>query len=154
MPVDLPQPIIAGTQGAVNKSVIPLLAEKIIEIKTDSVKEGRAFTINNIYFGPSRADLKDESKFVLDEFIEYMKSNPNLKIDIAGHTDNIGSPQDNQNLSADRAFTVFEYLRNHGVPKEQIINHRGFGETKPIDTNDTEAGRAKNRRTEFLIVSK
>ncbi|MEK6615295.1 MAG: OmpA family protein [Bacteroidota bacterium] len=125
-----------------------------IDMKTDSIKEGKAFTLNNIYFGPSISDLKDESKFVLDEFVEYMKSNTNLKIDINGHTDNIGNDQDNQNLSSDRAFTVLEYLRAQGVNKEQIHNYKGFGETKPIATNDTEEDRAKNRRTEFLIVGK
>ncbi len=128
---------------------------KTVEIKTDSVKEGKAFTLNNIYFGPSRSDLKEESKFVLDEFGNYLKENPTIKIDIYGHTDNIGNDQDNLNLSSDRAFTVFEYLRNvAGVPKEQIVNHKGFGETQPVASNDTEEGRAMNRRTEFVIVSK
>ena len=127
---------------------------KPIEIKTDSVKEGKAFTLNNIYFGPSRSDLKDESKFVLDEFSEYLKANTTIKIDIYGHTDNVGNDQDNLNLSADRAFTVFEYLRTAGVNKEQIVNHNGFGETQPIASNDTEEGRAQNRRTEFVIVGK
>ena len=125
-----------------------------VNLKTDSVKEGKAFTLNNIYFGPSRADLKEESKFVLDEFVNYLKDNPSISIEIDGHTDNTGNPQDNQNLSADRAFTVFEYLRNHGAPKEQIVDHKGFGETKPVASNDTEEGRAKNRRTEFVIVGK
>ena len=132
----------------------PKPEEKKLVMKTDSVKEGKAFTLNNIYFGPSRSDLKEESKFVLDEFIAYMKSNPSLKIDIYGHTDDIGNDDDNQNLSADRAFTVFEYLREHGVQKEQIVNHKGFGETQPIASNDTEEGRAQNRRTEFVIVGK
>lgn len=125
-----------------------------INLQTDSIKEGKAFTLNHIYFGPNRADLKGESKFVLDEFTAYLKSNPNLKIDIYGHTDNIGSPNDNQNLSADRAFTVLEYLRSCGVNKEQISGYKGFGETKPVAPNDTEEGRAKNRRTEFFIASK
>ncbi|MBI3502393.1 MAG: OmpA family protein [Bacteroidetes bacterium] len=126
-----------------------------VELKTDSVKEGSAFTLNNIYFGPNRADLKEESKFVLDEFAQYLKENPNIKIDIYGHTDNIGGAQDNQNLSADRAFTVFEYLRNVAdVSKEQIREHRGYGATQPLADNNTEEGRARNRRTEFMIVAK
>ncbi len=142
--------ILTATNFAEEKIVV-----KPVEIKLDSVKEGKAFTLNNIYFGPSRSDLKDESKFVLDEFAEYMKTNSTIKIDIYGHTDNLGNDQDNQNLSSDRAFTVFEYLRNvGGVPKEQIVNHNGFGETKPIAINDTEEGRAQNRRTEFVIVGK
>ena len=127
---------------------------KPIEIKTDSVKEGKAFTLNNIYFGPNKADLIEESKNVLDEFVDYMKANSAIKIEIYGHTDNIGNDQDNQNLSADRAFTVFEYLRSHGVNKEQIVGHKGFGKSKPVASNDNEEGRAKNRRTEFMIVSK
>jgi len=125
-----------------------------VDMKTDSVKKGKSFTLNNIYFGPSRADLKDESKFVLDEFAEYLILNPSITINIYGHTDNVGNPQDNQNLSVDRAFTVFEYLRAKNVKKEQISGHKGFGETQPVTTNDTEEGKAKNRRTEFVIVSK
>jgi len=125
-----------------------------VDMKTDSIKEGKAFTINNIYFGPSHADLKDESKFVLDEFVNYLKADSTIVIEIDGHTDNIGNPQDNQNLSADRAFTVLEYLRAQGLNKEQIKGYKGFGETRPVATNDTEEGRAKNRRTEFLIVGK
>ncbi|HEY4797856.1 MAG TPA: OmpA family protein, partial [Bacteroidia bacterium] len=127
---------------------------KAADIKTDSVKEGKAFTLNNIYFGPSRSDLKDESKFVLDEFVDYMKENSSIAIEIYGHTDNIGNDQDNQNLSSDRAFTVLEYLRAHGVNKDQIKGYKGFGKTKPVASNDTEEGRAKNRRTEFVIVKK
>jgi outer membrane protein OmpA-like peptidoglycan-associated protein len=129
-------------------------AKPTLELKTDSVKEGKVFTLNNIYFGPNKADLKEESKFVLDEFAEYLKANPSIVIDIYGHTDNIGNDQDNQNLSAERAFTVFEYLRNKGVPKGQIRNYRGFGESRPIASNDSEEGRAKNRRTEFVIIKK
>ena len=121
---------------------------------SDTVKEGKAFTLNNIYFDQNRADLKEESKVVLDEFAEYLKENKNIVIEIQGHTDDAGQPNDNQNLSSDRAFTVFEYLRNIGVSKEQIAGHKGYGESKPVASNDTEEGRAKNRRTEFLIVSK
>lgn len=137
-----------------SEGISPSENKEILQLVTDSVKEGKAFTLNNIYFGPNKSDLKEESKFVLDEFAEYLKANPSLQIDIYGHTDNIGNDQDNQNLSSERAFTVFEYLRNKGVPKNQIRNHRGFGETQPIASNDTEEGRAKNRRTEFIIVRK
>jgi len=125
---------------------------KTIDIQSDSIKKGKAFTLNNIYFDHNRADLKQESKIVLDEFAEYLKENKNVVIEIHGHTDNAGQPNDNQNLSSERAFTVFEHLRSIGVAKTQISGHKGFGESKPVATNDTEEGRAKNRRTEFLIV--
>lgn len=125
-----------------------------VDMQSDSIKEGKAFTLNNIYFDQNRAEIKNESKIVLDEFAQYMKDNKNIVIAIHGHTDDAGQPNDNQNLSTDRAFTVFEYLRAVGVAKEQIASHKGFGESKPIATNNTEENRAKNRRTEFLIVGK
>ncbi len=125
-----------------------------VNMQSDTVKEGKAFTLNNIYFDLNRADLKEESKNVLDEFAGYLKDNGTIVIDIYGHTDNVGNPNDNQNLSADRAFTVLEYLRAHGVNKDQIKGYKGFGATQPIASNDTEEGKAKNRRTEFVIVSK
>lgn len=125
-----------------------------VDMQSDTVKEGKAFTLNNIYFDQNRAELKNESKIVLDEFAQYMKDNKNIVIQIHGHTDDAGQPNDNQNLSTDRAFTVFEYLRSIGVGKEQIAAHKGFGESKPVAANDTDEGRAKNRRTEFLIVGK
>ncbi len=125
-----------------------------INMETKPIEVGKAYTLNNLYFDQNRADLKSESTVVLDEFATYLKENPTVKININGHTDNVGSEVDNKNLSTDRAFTVFEYLRAHGVNKEQISAYAGFGATQPIAPNDTEEGRAKNRRTEFLIVSK
>ena len=138
------------------KEESPIAKSPVIKVDmvTDSVQTGKPYTLNNIYFDQNRADLKEESKIVLDEFAEYLKENKSIVIEIYGHTDDAGKPNDNQNLSSDRAFTVFEYLRALGVSKEQIAGHKGFGESKPVGTNDTEEGRAKNRRTEFLIVSK
>lgn len=143
-------------QSAKEEVITPFEKSPVMKInlQTDSIKEGKAFTLNNIYFGPNRADLREESKFVLDEFVNFLKEDSTLVIEIDGHTDNIGNPQDNQNLSADRAFTVLEYLRVQGLNKEQISGYKGFGETMPVASNDTEEGRAKNRRTEFLIVRK
>ncbi len=142
--------------SATKKDYNPIAKSPVlkIDLQSDSVVEGKAFTLNNIYFDQNRAELKEESKIVLDEFASYLKENKSIIIQIHGHTDNAGQPNDNQNLSADRAFTVFEYLRNAGVNKEQISAHKGFGESKPVASNDTEEGRAKNRRTEFLIVGK
>ncbi|TAL60387.1 MAG: hypothetical protein EPN85_07340 [Bacteroidetes bacterium] len=125
-----------------------------IDMQSDTLKEGKTFILNNIYFDLNRAELKEESKIVLDEFARHLKENKTIVIEIHGHTDDAGPPNDNQNLSADRAYTVFEYLRNLGVSKEQISAHKGFGELKPLAGNDTEEGRAKNRRTEFLIAGK
>ncbi len=138
-----------------NKNANPIAKNRVIKVdmKTDSVKVGKPYTLNNIYFDQNRADLFEESKIVLKEFANYLKENTKIVIEIHGHTDDAGSPNDNQNLSTDRAFTVFEYLRSLGVNKKQISAHKGFGESKPVATNDTEEGKAKNRRTEFLIVA-
>ena len=75
-----------------------------------------------------------------------------MKIEIHGHTDNVGKDADNMALSKDRAFTVMETLITMGVPKEQLTGFKGFGKTQPLVSNDTEQGRSKNRRTEFLIT--
>ncbi len=122
-----------------------------VDLKTVAV--GSAYTINNINYGINSADLLPESKFVLNEFIQYLKENPSLKIEINGHTDNVGNDKDNLSLSHDRAFTVFDYLQTNGIDKSRLGFH-GYGETKPLASNDTEEGRAKNRRTEFLILAK
>jgi outer membrane protein OmpA-like peptidoglycan-associated protein len=114
---------------------------------------GSSYTIKNINYSTNSAELMPESKFVLDDFIEYLNENPNLKIAINGHTDNMGNDKDNLSLSHDRAFTVYDYLLSKGINKTRLDFH-GYGKTKPIVTNDTEEGRARNRRTEFLIISK
>lgn len=143
----------AKTPAAKNN---PIAAQAVVKVdmQTDSLQVNKSFKLNSIFFSLNKADLEDRSKLVLDEFVEYLKNNPSVAIQIQGHTDNVGNPTDNQNLSADRAFTVLEYLREKGVSKEQIKGYKGFGATQPVASNDTEEGRAKNRRTEFLIVSK
>jgi outer membrane protein OmpA-like peptidoglycan-associated protein len=81
-----------------------------------------------------------------------MNENPNMKILISGFTDNVGKPADNLKLSTGRAVAVVNYLVAKGLKKERL-SFKGFGETKPIATNDTEGGRALNRRTELSVVS-
>ena len=126
---------------------------KPMEIKP--LKTGEAYRINDINFASNSAVLAPESMVVLEEFANYLKENPKLKISIHGHTDNVGDDNRNMDLSNERAFAVFEALTSKfGVPKSQITGAFGHGETKPVDTNDTEDGRAKNRRTEFVIEAK
>ena len=72
-------------------------------------------------------------------------------IEISGHTDNQGGEAYNQKLSENRAKSVFEYLLNNGIDKSRL-SYKGYGEEKPVDSNDTEEGRANNRRTEFKIL--
>lgn len=111
------------------------------------------FVINDIVYTTNKAEMQEDSKLILAEFAAYLKKKPELRIEIRGHTDNVGNDQNNMALSADRAFEVLNYLASLGVEGTRMTA-KGYGETKPIGDNDTEEGRKKNRRTEFVIVRK
>ena len=121
------------------------------EKKVARVEKGRAYTIENINFESNSATIKPESKITLDAFIRYLNNNPGLKVAIHGHTDNVGNPQDNKVLSFERAFSVRQYLEENGISAKRL-RHDGFGPNKPIADNSTAEGRAKNRRTEFVVL--
>ncbi len=124
---------------------------KPVEIVMDSAIVGSSFVINDIYYNSNSADLREDSKKVLQSFADYLKENPKMIIEIQGHTDNVGGTAANQALSANRAFTVKATLESFGIHGDRI-KAKGFGPSKPIADNTSENGRAKNRRTEFLIV--
>lgn len=126
---------------------------KTVQLETNEASTGSSFVINNIYYATNSADLKSESFIVLEAFVEYLKENPTIEIEIQGHTDNVGAAAANEALSANRAYTVKAYLEEKGIDGKRITA-RGFGPKKPIAENSTEDGRAKNRRTEFLITNK
>lgn len=117
------------------------------------VTPGASYQLNNIYYSSNSAELLSESRDVIREFAEYLKEHSTLRIEIQGHTDNVGSAAANLALSTDRAFTVYTLLQEMGVDKSRIT-FKGYGPNKPIASNDTPEGRAKNRRTEFIILSK
>ncbi len=124
----------------------------VFDMDVKQAVAGSAYTLNNIYYRSNSAELEGRSKIVLEEFAAYLKENPGIRIEIYGHTDNVGNAQSNQSLSADRALTVYENLEKMGVAKTQLAAFKGFGATVPVADNSTEAGRAKNRRTEFFVV--
>jgi outer membrane protein OmpA-like peptidoglycan-associated protein len=107
--------------------------------------------LNNIFFEYAKATLQKESFPELDRIAETLKENINLTIEIQGHTDNVGSNESNLKLSQDRAESVRSYLLSKKIPTNRVTSV-GFGETRPIATNDTEEGKAQNRRVEFVIV--
>jgi outer membrane protein OmpA-like peptidoglycan-associated protein len=94
--------------------------------------------------------IKAESLPVLDEVVTVMKDNPTYHLDLRGHTDSKGSDETNMDLSKRRAMAAFNYLVSKGIDATRLASS-GFGETSPIDTNDTDEGRAKNRRVEFIV---
>ena len=80
-----------------------------------------------------------------------LTKNPTLKIELGGHTDNVGRPEANQRLSEQRAKAVYDYLINKGIPSNRL-SYKGYGETQPVATNDTDEGRRENRRTEIKVL--
>jgi outer membrane protein OmpA-like peptidoglycan-associated protein len=122
-----------------------------LELKQSVV--GSAYKLNNILYETSSADLNLQDKNILNDFAEYLSMNSTIKVSIQGHTDDEGNDIDNLKLSENRAKSVFDYLSSNGINKLRLT-YKGFGETKPIADNSTEAGRKLNRRTEFVILSK
>lgn len=123
-----------------------------LNLSIDSIKPGSTYKINNINYKTNSADLTPESKMIVEEFAQYLKDNPDIKIEIHGHTDNDGAAAANLALSTDRAFTVYDVLQQNGISKSRM-SYKGFGGTKPIASNTSEKGKAQNRRTEFVVVA-
>lgn len=124
-----------------------------VDIELKKLIVGGQYTLNDILFSTNSSEINDTIKAVLDEFASYLEENPGLNVELQGYTDNIGNPSDNVILSGNRAKTVYDYLISHSIKKSRI-SYKGFGETNPVADNSTEAGRAKNRRTVFVVTSK
>lgn len=123
------------------------------EVKLDSIdfRVGNTIRLENIFFEFDKARLLPESKKELKKLHDTMHDYPHLKIEISGHTDNVGSDSYNLKLSEERAKAVADYLLNEKV-SEQRITYRGYGSAKPVASNESETGRAMNRRVEFTIL--
>jgi outer membrane protein OmpA-like peptidoglycan-associated protein len=115
------------------------------------LETGQTIRINNIFFETAKAELKTESFSELNRLVKLMEQNPNMEIALGGHTDNVGSEDFNQKLSTDRSKAVLDYLVSKGIAAVRITS-AGFGKSKPVADNETEEGRAQNRRVEFTVV--
>lgn len=122
-----------------------------VDIALRKIKVGEAVVLNNIFFEPEKYELKDESSSELNMIMKLLEKNPTLKIEIGGHTDNSGTEELNKKLSENRAKSVYNYLIAHGVAADRL-SYKGYASTKPLAGNDTPEGKAKNRRTEFLVT--
>jgi outer membrane protein OmpA-like peptidoglycan-associated protein len=107
----------------------------------------KTYTLDNVFFDTGKSALKLESFTELNELVDYMLLKKSLKIEIAGHTDNVGNKDANQKLSQERATSVKMYLIKKGVEDSRVLA-KGYGDTQPIADNNTDAGKQKNRRTE------
>ncbi|RAI98422.1 WD40 repeat protein [Chitinophaga skermanii] len=108
--------------------------------------------LKNIFFDTKKYELQPASLVELNKLVKLLTDNPGMKIEINGHTDNVGNDADNLKLSQNRAKSVADYLASQGVAANRITA-KGFGETKPVADNTTDEGRAQNRRTTLRIVS-
>jgi outer membrane protein OmpA-like peptidoglycan-associated protein len=106
-----------------------------------------------INFEFDQAALKPESQPIINEIIDAMLSRPTLRLEVQGHTDNLGSNEYNQKLSEERAAVVRAAIMAGGIEANRLRS-RGFGASEPVATNDTEEGRARNRRTQFEVIGK
>jgi outer membrane protein OmpA-like peptidoglycan-associated protein/tetratricopeptide (TPR) repeat protein len=109
--------------------------------------------LNNVFFDVNKYELKPSSQVELDKIVQLLKDNPTVKIEISGHTDNVGKPADNLLLSNNRAKATINYLASRGIAVQRLVA-KGYGETKPTADNKTEEGRGKNRRTEMKVIGK
>ncbi|HVF97937.1 MAG TPA: OmpA family protein [Flavisolibacter sp.] len=123
------------------------------DIPLQPIEVDATVVLRNIFFDTKKYELKTESTVELDRVVQFLKDNPTVKIQIEGHTDNIGTAADNQKLSTARAISVINYFVVNGIKNDRLIA-KGFGATKPIADNKMEVGRAQNRRTELKVTAK
>jgi hypothetical protein len=133
--------------SGINTSLDPVLKN----IPLEPVAVGNSMILRNIFFDTDQYVLKPESFPELNKLTDFLEKNPALRIEIGGHTDDQGTDDYNAELSLNRAKSVNNYLVNAGIAQERM-SYKGYGESKPVKPNDTEAGRAENRRTEITIV--
>ena len=144
---------------------VPYIDRMKIEERTISVLEREfrlkrmtdigesVIVIKNVLFDTDKITWTPSGKRELDMMVNILKDVPEVSLEVRGHTDNVGNSDYNQKLSEGRAKAVYDYFITQGISKKRL-NYKGFGETTPIASNDTEEGRAKNRRVEFFITKK
>ncbi|GAA4460164.1 hypothetical protein GCM10023189_34890 [Nibrella saemangeumensis] len=126
------------------------LMEKESAVFTD-LRANQTIRLDNVYFDQGSYVMRKESTQQLDKLLNTLKANPKLKIEIGGHTDNVGDRRLNQLLSENRAKVIANYLLNKGVD-ESRLRYVGYGDARPVAPNDVEINKEKNRRVEFLVL--
>ena len=123
------------------------------DIPLHPIKAGEKMILRNVFYETDSYKLKSESKVELNKVYNLLTDNPDLKIEISGHTDSVGTDSYNKELSNNRARSVYNYLVEKGI-RAGRLEFKGYGEKQPIAPNETEEGRAKNRRTEIKVLKK
>ncbi|MFN9710941.1 MAG: OmpA family protein, partial [Bacteroidota bacterium] len=123
------------------------------DIPLTPIEAGSKIVLNNIFFNTGSAELQPASTIELEKLVQLLSDNVGLRIEISGHTDNIGKPADNLTLSNNRAKAVVNFLIQKGIAAGRLTA-KGFGETQPVAENTSEEGRSQNRRTELKVLGK
>jgi outer membrane protein OmpA-like peptidoglycan-associated protein/tetratricopeptide (TPR) repeat protein len=123
-----------------------------IDVLLEPIEVGNKVILNNIFFDTNKFDVKPESIAELQKLVEFLNLNPTVKIEISGHTDDVGNDALNQTLSENRAKAVYQYLITNKIPAARLV-FKGYGKTQPIVPNTSDENRQRNRRTEFKIVA-
>ena len=134
-----------------NYSAVKDFKPIVADIELERATVGSMAVLNNLFFDLDKYDLKSKSIPELQKIIRFMQENPQVRVEISGHTDNSGQASYNQQLSEKRAGSVYEYLVSKGISKSRLTMV-GNGPDKPIADNNAEEGRQKNRRIEFKII--
>jgi outer membrane protein OmpA-like peptidoglycan-associated protein len=133
------------------ESTTELTADITLKTEGEAIATGETFTLRNLFFDHDEATLRIESEPELRRAVGILRRYPNLQIQVAGHTDSDGTDAYNEDLSQRRAETVRQALIYRGIDAARLTA-RGYGEAEPVDTNETEAGQANNRRVELRVV--
>jgi len=122
-----------------------------LNVYLNRIKAGASFVLRNVFFESDSYKLMPSSYTELNYVVRLLLLNTKIKVEIGGHTDNTGSKEYNVELSHKRAKEVYNYLKTKGIPEHQL-SFKGYGFEQPIESNETEAGKAKNRRTELKVI--
>jgi len=124
---------------------------KTLVIYLKPIKKGSSIILENVFFDTDSFNLRPESDVELQKIVQFLSVNTTLSVEIQGHTDNVGNAQYNLDLSTKRALSVYSYLKVNGVQPSRL-QYKGFGMQVPISDNTSPEGRAKNRRTEMVVI--
>ena len=146
--------------GRVKREVKPIKEPKIKEPKKpkepkitevpDEIQQ-TMIELSDALFAFDKFDLNAEAREMLDRVVSWLSDHPELKVEIGGHTDSRGSDAYNQRLSENRAKSVYDYFVSHGIAASRL-SYKGYGESRPIATNETDEGRQRNRRVELQLI--
>jgi K(+)-stimulated pyrophosphate-energized sodium pump len=137
---------ISVPRGSLNDNLARFLAD-------GNQAAPRTFVFDHLNFDPASTQLTPDSQATVASLSQILRAYPNAHVQLSGHTDNTGAPDANQRLSLDRANTIKGMLVSSGVAADRIATN-GYGQDRPVGSNDTEEGRARNRRTELTVTQK